>query len=365
MNKKILIYGVGPFGSLFAERLTEAGHSVSLLDHGERQEELKAYGVVTENTKTGEQRVTRLPVLEKLAEEDDFDLVIVPMRKNRVSDILPVLAANKNVPTFLFMMNNAAGQQAFVDALGKERLMAGFPLPGGFKQGHVMYMMPVEEKRPIGLPIGEVDGRVTARTCEVADILESMRGYRAEIRTDIDNWLKTHVALLVPTLAPAVYACDTDLERFAATRDAHVLMKRALHEAFRATRNAGIPVTPPALRVLTWIPEPLFVLAMSKMAKSATFENIVGHLDTIPDEIEYLTDEFYALVRPGHTPTPNMDRLVEYTYGRKEPLPAGSKTIPLRWGGVYGAAIGALAIAGFAIGMKKQRRKGNTSRSSR
>lgn len=42
MKKNILIYGVGLFGSLLAEVLAEAGHTVSLLDHGERQEELKA-----------------------------------------------------------------------------------------------------------------------------------------------------------------------------------------------------------------------------------------------------------------------------------------------------------------------------------
>lgn len=58
MKKNILIYGVGPFGSLFAERLTQAGHPVALLDHEERQQELKTYGIVTENTETGEQTVT-------------------------------------------------------------------------------------------------------------------------------------------------------------------------------------------------------------------------------------------------------------------------------------------------------------------
>ncbi|MDN7227472.1 2-dehydropantoate 2-reductase N-terminal domain-containing protein [Planococcus sp. N064] len=351
--KKILIYGVGPFGSLFAERLSEARHSIFLLDHGDRQQELKTYGVVTENTVTGERTVTRLPVVERLDEEDVYDLVIVPIRKNLVADVLPALAANKKIPTFLFMMNNAAGQQQFVEALGKERVMAGFPLPGGYKKSYIMYMMPVEEKKPTILPIGEVDGNVLPRTCEVADILSSMRGYRAEIRKDIDDWLKTHVALLIPTLAPAVYACNTDFEHFAATRDAHVLLRRALPEAFQAIQNAGVPITPPALRIIGWLPEPVFVLALGQMAKGKTFENIMGHLESVPDEVRHLTDEFFELIRHGNTSTPTLDKLAEYTYGTKEAIPFGSKSIPLQWGGIYGVAIGAVILAGL---LKKARK---------
>lgn len=356
MKKKILIYGVGPFGSLFAERLAEAGHSVFLLDHGERQQELKTYGVVTENTETGKQTVTHLPVVDRLEPQDFYDLVIVPMRKNRVAEILPVLAANQHVPTFLFMMNNAAGQQPFIDAVGKERVMAGFPQPGGYKKGHVMHMMPVEASKPTMLPIGEVDGHITRRTLEVMKILGSMRGYRVDVRKDIDDWLKTHVALLIPTLAPAVYACNTDKEHFAATRDAHVLLKRALHEALLATEDAGVTLTPPGIQMMDRIPEPIFVSLLGKAAKTPTFENVLGHLKNAEDEVEFLTDEFYALIRQGNTPTPTVDQLTAYTYGRKQPLPFGSKEIPLRWGAIYGMAIGAAAVAGIAILVNKQRK---------
>ena len=355
MKKKILIYGAGPFGSLFAVRLAEAGHSVSLLDQGERQQELKTHGVVIENTDTGVRTVTHLPVVESLEEEDYYDLVIVPIRKNKVSAILPVLAANKKVPTFLFMMNNAAGQQEFIDALGKERVMAGFPLPGGFKKGHVMHMMPVDKKQPTVLPIGEVDGSISTRTREVAKILNSMSGYRTEIQKDIDAWLKTQVALMVPTFAPAVYACNSDMEHFAATRDARVLIKRALHESLQAMENAGIPITPPAFRMMDKIPEPIFVLALGKAAATPLFENAMEHLKDSEDEIAYLTDEFYTMIKPGNTPTPTVDELTQYTYGKKEPLPVGSKTIPLNWKPIYRAAIGIAAVAGVATLIKKQR----------
>ncbi|MBT2571318.1 hypothetical protein [Planococcus sp. ISL-110] len=288
--------------------------------------------------------------MDRLSEEDYYDLVIVPMRKNRVPEILPVLAANKNVPTFLFMMNNAAGQQPFIDAVGKERVMAGLPQPVGFKKGHVMHMMPVDAKKPMMMPIGEVDGKVTARTLEVAKIMGSMRGYRIEIRKDIDHWLKTHVALIIPAMASAVYACNTDQEHFAATRDAHVLLKRALHEALLATEDAGVTLTPPGIKVVERIPEPLFVSAIGNMAKTPIFENILGHLKNAEDEIEYLTDEFYAMIRKSNTPTPTVDQLTAYTYGSKQFLPFGSKEIPLRWGAIYGIAVGVAAVAGSRAG---------------
>ena len=361
MEKKILIYGVGPFGSLFAERLSEAGHSVTLLDQGERLRELKFYGVVTENTDTGERTVTHLPVVDRLKEDDYYDLVIVPMRKNKVSAILPELAANKKVPTFLFMMNNAAGQQEFIDALGKERVMAGFPLPGGYKKGYVMYMMPVDARHPTILPIGEVDGQTTSRTYEVAKILSSMEGYRAEIQKDIDAWLKTQVALLIPTLVPAVYASNTDLEHFAATRDARVLMKRALRESLEATKNAGVPITPSAFRMMDKIPEPLFVLAMGKMATTKPFENAIEHLKHSKDEVAFLTDEFYTMIQPGNTPTPTVDQLTQYTYGKRDALPIGSKSIPMDWNPIYRAAFGIAAVVGLATLLKKKRNGNQTA----
>lgn len=353
MAKKILIYGVGPFGSLFAERLSEAGHDITVLDHGERQQDLKRFGVVIENTETEKMTVTKVPVVDNFDPEAYYDLVIVPMRKNNVIEILPTLAANKKVPTFLFMMNNAEGQERLVSALGQERVVSGFPLPGGYRQGHVIRMLPVDEHHKWTLPIGEVDGRTLPRTLEVKEVLESMRGFKVEIRDDIDDWLKTHVALLVPTLAQAVYACGTDLERFAATRDARVLCVRALREAFQALRKVGVEITPPGLRALEVIPEPLMVLMLAKMAKSEMFENSLGHLKSVPDEVKQLTDEFYELIEPANMETPALDILSRYSYTDKAPLPYGLKEYPLHWKGIYAIAGGTAAAVGVYKWMKK------------
>jgi ketopantoate reductase len=42
---KLLVYGAGVLGSLFAARMHEAGHDVSLLARGERLAALRRHGV--------------------------------------------------------------------------------------------------------------------------------------------------------------------------------------------------------------------------------------------------------------------------------------------------------------------------------
>ncbi|MCK4693428.1 MAG: hypothetical protein KAT23_07340, partial [Anaerolineales bacterium] len=129
---KILVYGAGPLGSLFAARLQEGGNDVSILARGQRLTDLREHGIVLHDVDTDQQTVTRVNVVETLAAEDAYDLVLVIMRKNHALDILPILAANRHTPNVLFLMNNAAGPGELVDALGVERVLIGFPRSAGY-----------------------------------------------------------------------------------------------------------------------------------------------------------------------------------------------------------------------------------------
>jgi 2-polyprenyl-6-methoxyphenol hydroxylase-like FAD-dependent oxidoreductase len=94
--QKILVYGAGPLGSLFAARLQQGGNDVSILARGGRLANLREYGIVLRDVQTKEQTVTRVNVVETLAPEDAYDLVLVIMRpsatlrtgKNNALDIL-------------------------------------------------------------------------------------------------------------------------------------------------------------------------------------------------------------------------------------------------------------------------------------
>jgi 2-dehydropantoate 2-reductase len=242
-------------------------------------------------------------------------------------------------------MNNAAGPGELVDALGKKRVLIGFPMAAGYRRGPVVYyMIGAQPGRNAHIPIGEVDGRITPRLREVRQVLASMPGFDADLRTDMDAWLKTHVALLMPSLAPAMRAAGRDNVRMAHTRDAIVLAIRAIREGFHVLRALGIPITPIRILILFgWMPEPILVWGFQKRLVDPRMRiAMLEHAQAAQDEIKHLADEFLALKQRTSVRTPAMDRLSAYFDPETPPMPQGSAEIPLDWRGVW-VVIGALA----------------------
>jgi ketopantoate reductase len=357
---KILVYGAGPLGSLFAARLQQGGNDVSILARGQRLAEVREHGIVLVDAQTDEQTVTRVNVVEELAPDDAYDLVLVIMRKNHALQTLPVLAANRHTPDVLFLGNNAAGPDAYVEALGQDRVLIGFPNSAGYREGHTVHCLMGTEDDKAYVPFGEVDGSITDRTRAVARILESAPGFGAEIRTDMDTWLKYHVALLFPSLAPAMYAAGVDNYRLSRTRDLVVLAIRAMREGFRVLHSLGLPVTPSKFQVIEWLPEPILVLVVQRLLANPLMETaLVKHAEAARSEVQHLIGEFMALVRTTGVPTPTIDRLLRYYEPGAPQVPDGSAEIPLHWGGLLLAsgtlaalAVGAVLLARRLLGQK-------------
>lgn len=331
---KILIYGAGPLGSLFAARLIEAGHDVSLLARGQRLNDLREYGIIIENAVTGAQEQTPVNTVEALLPDDDYELVMVVMRKNQALQILPTLSANEVVPTFLFMMNDMAGPGLKLKAIGSSRMMRGFPLPGGKREGPVIRIVPDIENSPWEIPIGEVEGRITGRTRRVAAVLESMRGFKVDIRTDMDVWLKYHVALVIP-IASAFYAAGADKDRFLGTRDALVMGLRAQKEALRALRKVGVKPSPAAVRALEFIPEPIALRIVRWIFGIESLDvSLVGHAEAAADEMQHLMQEMLDFFEELGVETPTLESLNKYYDPIQDRIPDSSAEVPLDWRGV-------------------------------
>lgn len=354
---RILVYGAGPLGSLFAARLYAGGHHVAILARGQRLADIKKHGVVIHDVLTDQVEIAPVDVVEQLDPEQTYDLIMVIMRKNNALDILPILAKNSSADV-LFLMNNAAGPGEFVAALGKQRVLTGFPTAAGYRDGHIIHVLAGTEEEKSPIPFGEVDGIITTRTRLIALVLDSMPGFEAEIRTDMDAWSKYHVALLMPSLAPALYMCNTDNVRMAHTRDAVVLAIRAIREGFAVLHKMDYPMSPDRLRMFAWIPEPILVAGFQKKLADPLMEiAMVRHAGAARDEIRHLADEFMVLARSTDVPTPNIDRLYPHLDAGAPFMPEGSRTIALDWRQIQAISLcvltGLVIIAGWCIHRKK------------
>lgn len=329
---KILIFGAGPLGSLLAVRLFQGGHEVALLARGNRLKDLKKHGVVLRRWPTEETESVRVPIIEIFSPEDEYDLVLVVMRKNSAQKILPLLSRNKEVPTFLFLMNNAAGPSAFIDALGKDRVMMGFPGAAGYRDGQAIVHLNGTPARPAGITLGEIDGKITTRLEKIVEELEKGLYIKVMIEPYMDAWSKYHVALLFPSLAPALYLCGNDNLRMSRTRDALVLAWRGIKEGFGVLKRLGYPVCPKYMKRFLLMPEPLAIYLFRKLIKKPHMEvAMVRHAEVIRDEIQQLNAEFLDLVEQSGMFTPTIRFLIDQYNKKARPLPDESRSINLRW----------------------------------
>jgi 2-dehydropantoate 2-reductase len=307
---KILVYGAGVLGSLYAARLQEAGQEVSIVARGQRLADIQEHGLVLVDGDSGQRTTTRVSAVEGLAPDDAYDLVLVLVRKNQLSAILPALAANRTIPTILFMGNNAAGPDEMVGAVGRERVLLGFPGAGGYRDGHTVTFKVVSGRQQ-PTTLGELDGRTTTRLRQIAAAFK-LAGFPVTTSTNMEAWLKTHAAEISP-MANAIYMAGGDNYRLAGDRDGLVLLVRAIREGYRVLRALGVPVTPANHKIFNWIPEPILVALMRRLLSTRTAEiEIAGHANAARDEMKQIADEFRALARTTPVPTPAMDHLYSH-----------------------------------------------------
>ncbi len=307
---KILVYGAGVLGSLYAARLEESGQEVTILARGQRLAEIREHGIVLEDVTSGQQTTTPINVAEQLAPENAYDLVVVVMRKTQISAILPILAANQHTPNILFMGNNASGPDEMIKALGRDRVLLGFPGAGGVREKHVIRYVVVSGRNQ-ATTFGELDGRTSPRLRGIAHTFKAA-GFPVEISKNMDAWLRTHVVKVSP-VAYALYMAGGDNHQLARNRDALVLMVKAMREGFQVLRALNIPIVPSKLKIVEWLPAPIVVFLMKLMVNSKEAEiTMAGHANAGRDEMKQLADDFKALARATSVPTPAMDSL--YTY---------------------------------------------------
>ena len=305
--KKILIFGAGVLGSLYAARLKQSGQDVTLFARNTRLKDIREHGIVLEHALTGKREVVTVPVVEHLHENDAYDLIVVLVRKNHLASVLPLLASHKATPNILFMVNNPSGYADWANAVGSDRLVLGFAGAGGTRVSNVVrYVVVSRLLQPT--TFGELDGSRSARLKEIMRVFRGA-GFPTAFTSNMDAWQKTHVGWVSP-LANALYMVNCDNHALARSPDVVRLAVRAVREGFSVLRTLGTPVTPARLRMWEWIPESLLARCLMLWADTNYFRTvIVEHTVAAADEMRHIAEEFRTLAVSASIATPAIDEL--------------------------------------------------------
>jgi 2-dehydropantoate 2-reductase len=308
---KILFLGAGPLGSLYAHLLHKQGGDVTVLARRERHHWLKENGLVLVNEMTGQRDASPVKVVNELEPEDEYDLVIVLIRKNKLLPVFEILSERPGVRNILFMGNNALGFDEYVNALPAEKVFFGFPGAGGGIRNQVVHYADREtpKARRRAVTIGEIDGRNRERTLAIKSLFESA-GVPVDLTPDIDGWLKYHVARVIP-LAGALYKHDCDNYQVAHDKETIYAVIRAAKEGGRVLRALGFRKRQPFdYNLMYWLPEFMSVMAVKGLLESRFAEVAFAmHAQAARDEMKELAREFQELTARTSVGTPNIDTL--------------------------------------------------------
>ena len=289
-SHRILIYGTGVIGSIYAVKLSEAGHDVFVYARGSRLQSLKSKGLLY-NEKNTEKKAS-VTVIEHLAPSDVYDYIFVPIRNEQIEQALAELAVNES-PNIVTMVNNPKGYAVWENLIGKGRLIPAFAGAGGKIENDVLHFM-LTPGIIQSTTFGEVDGAITDRLRVLSEIFKQCR-IPYSISKNMDAWQKSHLALVVP-LANAIYFDGGDTYSMARNKEAVRMMSATLRKNFRALKANGIPIAPPKLNIFRICPLWIMNLLLKAFCNTKLAEGVSSHVHFIKDEMALLEKGLNELI---------------------------------------------------------------------
>lgn len=304
---KILVYGAGVIGSIYAAKLHRANCNVTLLARDRHYESLKKNGVIIKDELTGELISSKMPLTAQLGKYDFYDLVIVTVRLDQIETVIPALRDNDMCRFIMFMLNYPGNIDQLTNQLPGKHIVLGFPGVGGtYKNNLVEYIQIKQQKTTIG----EINGEFSDRIKEVKTLLE-LAEFKVEINSNMQAWLKTH-ALFVACVAAAIARENGDSIQLGKNRGSVQMMIKSIREGFTALKTLGIPITPSNLKIIFMImPQWFSILYWQKTMKSAIgILAIAPHANAAKGEMKLLANKILTIIHSSAIPTPTLDKLL-------------------------------------------------------
>ena len=285
---RLLIYGAGVIGSLYAALFAQAGLETSLYARGKRLETLQTDGLLY----LDKRRIQKadVTILSELQSGDRYDFIFLTVRENQLIQALNELKANQS-PCIVTMVNSIDDYGKWESICGKGRILPAFPgAGGGIRDGVLDAALTPRWVQPT--TFAEISGEKTERTERLSTLFRKAKIPYQQVK-DMHLWQLCHLAMVVP-IADAYALADNPSK---AGHEQKIMRQTAmqLKTNFRRLKKACGKLSPAKMNLFWFAPVPALTIALSLVFESA-FGNrfMYQHAVKAPDEMRRLHDQFYG-----------------------------------------------------------------------
>ena len=248
-QNRILIFGAGVIGSVYAMKFIEAGIDVTMFARSNRFKTLKENGL--QYSEKGSVKSIKVNVIDTLENDDVYDFIFVTVRYDQSESALLALKDNqsKNIVT---MTNNPIGFSSWLDIVG-DRLLPAFPGFGGQIKDGILYAR-IPPKVLVATMFGEISALETERVKNLAKLFKAAK-LPYTINKEMKSYLITHSVSDIALLSGLYFENKISDEKTARNRKVAHKITITLKAYLRAIQKAGIAINPSSFKIVLKCPD--------------------------------------------------------------------------------------------------------------
>ena len=228
---RILIIGAGVLGSNLAHSIKK-GNDVTILARNKTYENLKNNGLIIKH-KLGNKTVDHFNVIDKLDENDIYDVIFVVSRFSSLDSIVKIIEKNKS-KNIVFVGNNMNAEK-YMNIKDKNILFAFFMAAGKKYDGYINSICLNK------IEIGRTDGKDISNEF-IKSIFKETK-IKLTIENKMNDYLKTHACAVLP-LVFASYKVDGNLKLLKKDKEYSLLIMDAIIEGYDVLKKLGYEILP-------------------------------------------------------------------------------------------------------------------------
>lgn len=282
---RILVYGAGVIGSLYASKLAKAGFDVTVLARGERLSWLNRNGLLY---RFGADFIHKadVKIIDRLEDDDKYNYILLTVRANQAEDALRSLKSNSS-KTIVTLVSNPKDYSEWENIVGEGRILPAYPGGGGSIVDGVLDAK-LAPMLICPTTFGEISGESTRRSRALAYIFRKSH-IPYKMVGDMHGWQLCQLSVAIP-LANAYYNSDNP-EKVWEDGSVIEMTVMEIRKNLESLNEQGV-LLPKQLKHFAMMPNRLNAIVL-KMLYRSRFGNLFmfRHAINAPDELKMLEEE--------------------------------------------------------------------------